>query len=592
MKAFLETQKKDEQYKRIVLKMVEVIAVIAITMIIEYYYFDFYKWDFRIPVTYDGGDAFSGIASMKMRMYGGNDRLGWPMYEDTSSYSPVYNCLSLIGAKVVDVYVDDFFMAQNIFLFLIPTINVLSAYLVFSKMGIKKWTSYLGALTFGFSPYVQMRLFQHQDLVAVECIPIVFMICFWLIEDDGFANLGKKYLKNKRNILLILFGFMIANNGIVYYPFFSCFIMLITGLVVAFRDKTVKKIIPSLVSIFNVIFWLGIGFIPAIRGVLDGRTDVATNGATRDANRAVFYGLDIKSLLLSPHGYGIKNLKENYSYLLQSEYEQYYSYFGIVGILGLILLLIYVIKKNDSRDITENRISLLAVIVVFLIILATSGSVGSIVAIFIPFISSYNRVSIFMLFACVLAVLLFANKMLTNENEKKNRYLAMSGVILLFFVFGLCEQSHTYRYINDDLLIDNTERLEQDKCFFGALEEMAGEGAMVYMLPYMKSFENKGVGTINDYEMYRGYMHTETIKWNYGAVVGGANDVWNKNTSELSAEQMVNELKEKGFAGIYINVAGYEDDSVEQLYVDIIKCLSIESVLVHENGKIIYIPLS
>ena len=63
-------KEKDNRYKRIVNKTMEICIISLLVMVIEYYYFGLNNWNFRIPVTYDGGDAFSGIANMKMRMFG------------------------------------------------------------------------------------------------------------------------------------------------------------------------------------------------------------------------------------------------------------------------------------------------------------------------------------------------------------------------------------------------------------------------------------------------------------------------------------------------------------------------------------------
>lgn len=593
MKAIKKVVYSEIKYKNICIKMFEIIGVLVLALVITYFYFDFYIWDFRIPITYKGGDAFSAIATMKMRMNGDGYRMGWPYYEDLSMYSPSFNKLSQFGARFIAAYTDDFYVAENLFLLAIPVLNIMSAYFVFCKLGIRRWLSYAGSLIFALCPYIQMRLFNHQDLAAAECVPIAFMLCIWLMEDDKFAVPCKGYFKNIRNLLLILFGFLIANNGIVYYPFFSCFIILITGVVICLNNKNVRSIIPSVVTIGNIVFWVLVGFIPAIRGAAVGRGDVATNGAVRDAYRADFFGLDIKALFLSPKGFGFDSLKERYSYLFDNSYEQEFAYLGIAGIIGIIILFFFLLvdekEKRDNKSI--NRIMLMSKLNIMLILLGTAGGLGVIVALFLPFISSYNRVGIFILFASLLALLQLINDIVDKFKSKKIKKYLLIIFFSMLFIISLFEQRKSYRFFNERVLIENAERLYQDQAFFSMLENMAGEGAMVYMLPYMKTFENKEAGALNDYELYRGYLNTDTIKWSYGGLTGGKNDLWNRATSELDGYRMVGELRERGFVGIYLDLSGFDGDEGITLYKEIVDCLGEKEVLIHGNGNIIYIPL-
>lgn len=581
------------KYKDVAKKIAELILFSVFVMIIEYFYFGLNKWDFKIPVVYDGGDAFSSLATMKMRMFGDSYRMGWPYYEDVTKYTPVFNMLSRIGSFLIGLYVEDYNVAQNVFLFCIPTLNALVCYLVFDSLKIRKWIAVLGALLYGFCPYVQMRLYLHQDLAAVECVPIVFLICFWLYEDSTFALPKRGYFKYKRNVILLFFSWMIANNGIVYYPFFGCFVILVTGIMISVQKKSFRKIVPAITVILNVVMWLAIGFIPAIRGVIDGRGDVATNGTVRDAFRSTLYGLDIKSLFLSPKGYGINRLLGYYDYLFKYDNEQYYAYMGIVGILGLTMLLaLLFINSNSDNNIITNRMLLLSRVSVLLLLLGTAYGFGVIVAIFIPFIASYNRVSIYILFASIITVMFCADSLMSKYINQKRKQVIVSIAILIICIYSLFEQMKSYDYFHDYLLEENTIQLSWDKKFFEAVEESAGYEGMVFQLPYMSSFENLQEGNIYDYDHYRGYMNTKTTRWSYGAINGSVNDVWYENTSELEPQAMIEELRERGFSGIYINVDGYDDDYGKLLTNKILKELGTNEYILHESGLKIYIPIN
>lgn len=585
-------KENNENYMKTAIGLVEWVIVVFAVMIATFFYFGFNIWDFHIPITYDGGDPFASIANMKMRICNDEYRMGWPFYEDVTAYKPVFNGLYRVATEIIKVYEEDFFVAQNIFLFFIPVVNVVFSYYVFKNMKIRRWISAFGAFIFGFSPYVQLRLFSHQDLAAVECIPLVFLICFWLLEDESFAKIEKGYFNNKKNILLIFLGWMIANNGIIYYPFFSCFIILVTGIMIGMKRKNFKFIAPSIIVIINIVFWIALGFIPAIIGAINGRGEVATNGTVRDAYRSTVFGLDIKTLLLSPHGFGFNKLTGFYDYLLGYAYEQYYAYIGIVGIIGFIILIISLLCNRNCMTERFTRIIVLSRINVMLILLGTSCGLGVIVALFVPFISSYNRVSIFILFACVCTVLLLMEEILDRISDSKKKIIVFTIVAVVFFLYSLWEQRGCYTKLTEQLLIANAEKLEHDKNFFLEVESSAGDDSLVYVLPYMRSFEHGGEVALNDYEHYRGYMNTKTVRWSYGAIIGSQNDIWNEAVSKMNPDQMVCELKKKDFSGICINLAGFEIGEGSELLYGLLEILGDEDVIIHNDGTLVYIPIN
>ena len=50
----------------------------------------------------------------------------------------------------------------------------------------------------------------------------------------------------------------------------------------------------------------------------------------------------------------------------------------------------------------------------------------------------------------------------------------------------------------------------QDAAFMAEVEDAAGEGAMLFTLPYMKNFENGSLNNMWDYTLLRGPLHSRT----------------------------------------------------------------------------------
>ena len=92
------------------------------------------------------------------------------------------------------------------------------------------------------------------------------------------------------------------------------------------------------------------------------------------------------------------------------------------------------------------------------------------------------------------------------------------------------------------------------------VEAAAGDGAMLFTLPYMKNFENGSLNNMWDYTLLRGPLHSKTLKFTYGAGYGTKNDLWYRETSELEPDAMVAELRTQGMTGIYLDLDGYPED--------------------------------
>ena len=133
----------------------------------------------------------------------------------------------------------------------------------------------------------------------------------------------------------------------------------------------------------------------------------------------------------------------------------------------------------------------------------------------------------------------------------------------------------------------------QDAAFMAEVEDAAGEGAMLFTLPYMKNFENGSLNNMWDYTLLRGPLHSRTLKFTYGAGYGTQNDLWYKETSALEPEAMVAELRAQGMTGIYLDLDGYavEDQQATLAGLTAAAGCAPGDVITSESGMLCYIPL-
>ena len=570
------------------------VVALAACLLTEYLAFELWQIDWSVPVLY-GGDGATGVQGVKELLRGGGLN-GWPFYEPESPFQANYSMLYTLFIRFCGLFTKNFALVFNLYVLVIPPVVTLSAYCVFRALSLGGVVSAAGAVTFGLCPYVQQRLAGHMGLAACECIPLVVLLCFWCVEDERFNRPGKGFFRYRRNWLSLVFAWMIANNGMIYYPFYGCFLLCVTALCLLLRARSFRAIVTPVITVAEIAFWEVVAFVPAVIGMLVGSGSSVTSGAVRGQTGGDIYGLRISSLLLSPNGFGLERgarFINGYRTSLANEEGLMYNenasgYLGMIGVVGFFLLVVLLLwgKAWHGSGKTADRLWFLARLHVWALLLATISGFGAIITIFVRMIRGHTRISPYIAFLCILAVALCAQELLHRLRGKKRAVAAVGMAV--FFAYAYWEQQGFFHpnYAGVQTV------WASDEAFVQSIEETSGADAMVYQLPYMKSFENGSVNKMEDYTLLRGVLHSDTLRWSYGAPVGSENDTWNKATSELDPAAMVAELRAQGFAGIYLDRDGYAEADWQALEAALCEAAGTEAPLVSDLGTLSYIPLS
>ena len=577
--------------------LILLLAAVAAT---EYWFFQLWRLDWHVPMFY-GGDGIYWVGQVQ-RSYGElSGSLGWPFYEVAGRYDPNYDLIYDIFVWFVGLFTKDTGTVFNLYVLVIPFANALAGYAVFRMVGLRRWLSFAFGLTFGLTPYVQQRMAGHMMLAACEFVPFSVLLCLWCAEDEQFNRPGRGFFKNKRNWLALAMAWGIANNGAAYYPYFTCFFLCVTALCLILRDRRWRAGTSCVVTIAEIVAWMIPDFFPMVLGILNGQGSTLTNGVYRSPVGADIYSLRISSLLLSPNGFGLQKLANwmgRYFHVLATDEgpmynENAYGYLGIVGIFGFLALLLMLLHSRDwkagrtERPELEDRLWLLSRLNVMALLLATIAGFGGIIGIFVRFIRGYNRISPYIAFFALLAVGLALEKQLTRRTGRSRKALAAVAILLLGY--GYWEQQGLFRPAYEEI----QDKWYQDAAFMNEVEAAAGDGAMLFTLPYMKNFENGSLNNMWDYTLLRGPLHSKTLKFTYGAGYGTKNDLWYRETSELEPDAMVAELRTQGMTGIYLDLDGYPEDEQQSALAALTEAAGCgpEDVIHSGSGLLCYIPL-
>lgn len=570
-------QKITNHFKKNWQQYASFLLMILIILGMMYHLMDLGDMKLNIPMQYLGGDDMGVIVNAKMMVEQGwnmtSDRLGAPysvQYYDFTS-SMMHNA-GLVIMKIFALITRDAAATMNLSYLSIFFIAGIISYFVMRNLKVNCWVNALASSVFALSPYMLYRNIGHIVLTESYFVPLSILLCLWIYERDDVLVPDKNFFKRKINYVALLFTFLIANNGIAYYPFFTCFIFMVTAVSKLVKTGKIKEGLRGVIATVMVCFFVVLSILP---GKIYTMTH-GTNAAAIDRagfEQAELYGMKISQLFMPVNGHGIYDkyidiYNEN-AFLVN---ENSTAYLGIIGMIGFIILMICLFTKKDSA--LNKRLGYLSELNITMVLMGTIGGIGAMFSFFIsPMLRGYNRISIFIEYACILAVALLADKLvnvlkarINNKKEKKVKYnillygmTVVFGCICVFSIWEGCPALVTPAY--DTIEAEYTS----DKEFVEAIEDELAPGSMIYQLPYHKYPEDGPVNDMADYHLYIGYLHSNTLKWSYGSIKGREEDEWNESVSEMKYEDMVSYLKEQGFAGIYVERRAYTEKELTEL---------------------------
>ena len=571
--------------------VVAVVLMLALMSVIVYVLMDMKNFDLAYPMSYDGGDGMSYLANAVMLTEGSTvvetDRLGAPYgYAGYDFYASSFHGFDNMLLKILVGITNQPALAVNLlFLLLFPMIS-LSSYFVLRQMRVKQWVAVGGALTYAFMPYLFMRGMNHFVLASYYFVPVSILYCVWIYQDDNFMCFNKGFFKNWKNWFAIILSACIANNGIAYYAFFTCFFLVVTGLVKALKEKKLRYFGKACSLIGFVVLFMLISLIPTLNYIL--KNGVNDEGVVRTIDGVETYSLKIAQLFMPLNSHGnsyLEGIINEYNEAMPLVNENYMSYLGVMGCIGFLILLVVLFLKNMGDDKPfKVQLEILSLLNIAGILLATIGGFGSLFGLLVTaMIRCYNRISIFIAFIAIAAVCILLSVLCDRiwSIEKYGAvvrnciYGGFAAVISFVMLWGIWFQYPGLMYD----YMGFKEYFISDKEFIESIEARLPEGAMIYQLPYHEYPEGGSVNDMNDYDLWVGYIHSKNLRWSYGGVVGREADNWLRTIDNSDIPDMIKKIKEKGFQGIYIDRRAYEDDELYELESKLEKELGVQPMI-------------
>lgn len=445
------------------------------------------------------------------------------------------------------------------------------------------------AVLYALLPYHFERGTTHLLLSGYYMVPVGVLLVLSAVGDDPpFTQDGSwRPRLSKRSILPLLGCAAIASTG-AYYAVFT--LVLLVG--VALADFAIRRRARTLtaagVTAGAIVLVLALNLAPTLAYWI-------ANGANADVARRTpqeteLYGLRISELVVPRADHRIGPLgsieREIRQFKEPSEGGMPLGAVGAIGFLGLVgAAVAFVAGNHHPRDRTLSATGRrLATANLVAVLVATIGGFSIILsALSLRDIRAWNRISV------VIGFLALAAVAIVWDRVARPRLGAVLAAVLVgaIGVVGVLDQTSSA----DAPDYSATQKTwASDARFTEALDRALPAGAEVFQVPYIAFPETAPVAAAGAYDDTRLSLHTDDIRWSYGAMTG--RDVtWQPAVAAEDAPQMVQDLRRRGFDGIVVDRAAFTDADAAAARVGRLAATAGAPAVTSPDGRWVFIRL-
>jgi len=542
-----------------------ILSLVTVVLVMQ-----LWRADLRLPFAYHGEALFNGVlvkGILEQGWYLGNPALGAPTGLDLRDVPVSDNNLHFALIWPLRLVTANYARAMNAYFLLTFPLTAVAALYVFRRFGLAVWPALGGSLLYAFLPFHFARGEHHLFLVAYYLVPLAVMVALWIMagalsvtdENERWSWSSSRTKVISSVIICVLLG-----SGGVYYAFFACFFFLVAGMVIAVRRRQVRDLAPALVLVTLTSAVLTANYLPSIF-YLSRQGDTAA--VRRSPVDAETYALRISQLLLPTTGHRLSAVAR-FKDAVNSERgtnESDSASLGVIGSLGFLALVGGLLLRQPATAWSDEAAASpswrdVSILNLSAVLLGTIGGFGSLVALLVSSkIRAYNRISIYIAFFSLLAVVMGADYVYRRYGQRGGRRLAFSVGLATLVGLGVADQTGT-QAVPDYAVI--AFDYGNDGNFIERVEAVMPRGAMIFQLPAIAFPENPSVHRMHDYDHARGYLRSRHLRWSYGAMRGRDGDVWQQWVADTPARELVDTLAAAGFSGLYVNREGYPDGAL------------------------------
>ena len=556
------------------------IAAAALCVLMLVFILKLWQADLRVPFYYTGDSVFWAMCTkgvIENGWYWQNPAIGAPgilqMYEFPGLDNGVMGVMWLLS-----VFTHNPFVVMNLFYLLsFPLITVSSLY-VLRHFNLSYIPALFASLLYAFLPFHFMRNEHHLILNDYYVVPPAIMVLLWLTTQ----LIGTR---SRKFTISVVIAIVLGCSG-VYYPFFFCFLLLVAGAIGWLKFRRLRPLLMAVVLAAITTTTVLINLSPSF---IYQRQHGHAGAMLRVPREAESYGLKISQLLLpiTVHRIPFFDRVKRFHNANSQVSENDSASLGIIGSIGFLGLLAQLLYRKELLADSGGLLHDLSALNVFAVLLATIGGIGLLFSLYVSSaIRCYNRISVYIAFFSLMAVAYGLESIYRRARTTKTR--AIFYVLLVVALIGGTLDQTSVWYV--PFYAANKADFISDGTFVNNIEASVPAGSMIFQLPYAQFPEAAVSGKMLDYDHFRGYVHSQHLRWSYGTIKNRDTDRAQQHVASLPPEELIKALAFEGFTGLYMDRLGYDDNgaALEAKFSQILQAKPLNS----PNGRLLFFNLS
>jgi phosphoglycerol transferase len=549
----------------------------------------FWQNNLHVPFNYGGGDAIWHLVAAKTIQETGwfnfNPRLGAPGTLDMGDF-PMSEWLHLAIVKILNFVTGDYATSINLYYLLTFPLTAVITLAALGQLEISLPLAVVAAAIYALAPFHILRGNGPVFLGGYFLLPLVLLLSIQLARGRG-PTLSSKARPNRYSYLAAAAIVILTASTGVYYAFFSSFFIAFGAVLGAIRLGRWRYLTAPVALIGLIVLAVVVNVSHSL--IYHARAGPNPQVAIRKADESEKFGLRLSYLLLpiADHRLAWMNdLRDQYKPVLPPESREVTeTALGLVGTTGLVALLLVVLLSVAGLRLREPLGEIAALNIAGLL-LATTGGLGAIVAcLILPQIRSYDRMDTCLEFFALAGLAILIDRAVPVRWRSGRAAPIWIAILGLLFVAAALDQTPA----TQPDFAAHARAFDSDHRFVRRIESRVPQGSMIFELPCIGFPEQPSFGGMLDYDLFRGYLHSSTLRWSYGAMIGRPTFDWQINTRALPTAQFVQTIKNAGFVGIYLDRFSRPRD-LEAIEND------LESATGHgrfasDDGRLVFFPL-
>jgi hypothetical protein len=552
--------------------------VVVLTGAVLVFAFDLRRADLQVPFYYSvgGGDLYFYLPLYKTiadtGWYTENPWLGAPGVMKLHDF-PISETGLMLGVKLLIALCGDTFLAANLYFLLTFVTAAVASLFVLRTLGVVDQVAVAASLLFAFLPCHFWRGPFHPQFSTYHAVPLVTMVALWLCGNeqllfrrDTSGRLGWDW--SRRRTLPVAIACVLASISGPYYAFFGTFVILTGGVIGVIRKPRADRVLDALAAAGLLAGLFAAQLIP--NALAAAREEPNPTPIARSVWNYDLHALRVINLLQPTPGHRVPWLNRrlpperiksppDLAWLVNETSEaEVNPPLGTLGALGFLTLVAVGLIAPCAMTRRIPALGDLGRLNLAALLLGLLGGFGELIAAYVTtMIRCYNRISIFTAFFALAALALLVSRgKSAAEAQAGPARIRWGWLVALWAVAALGLLDQIPPLLSPDHARD-AAAFRSDQVFVARIAKELPPGSMIFQLPDHSFPEFGRRFQMYDYNHFRGYLHSRRLRWSYGALRGREDQIHIRAARRTQTE-LVDDLIEAGFAGIYFNRKGYQ----------------------------------